>query len=439
MEILVVGAGASGLMAAVAAARAGAKVTVLEKERTPGRKLCVTGNGKCNMTNSYMGLEMLKTHCPDYVRGVLEQFSQTDAIGFFSQLGIYTKNRDGWIYPNSGQASQVLAVLLAEASHCGVRLHCQTPVTHIWKEDGRFYAQTPGWAYAGDACVLACGSKAAPQTGADGSGYGLAQSLGHRILPVAPVLTGLHVREKSFRRLAGIRCDGRLSAWSDGEILASAQGELQFTSYGISGIPAFQVSHEAITAFQAGKEVLLSADLFPDYPQKALAPYLRSRIETCPYKRAEDFLAGLFHEKLCRELLLCAGIAGRTPVTDLAQEELVRLAGCIKGFSGHMCGFQDFGHAQACMGGVDLESLIPYTMESAAVPGLYFAGELTDVDGACGGYNLQWAWSSGYVAGTSAACRSADKGSAAYTGAKEAGAGDGEKGEEESHGHALSD
>ena len=256
---------------------------------------------------------------------------------------------------------------------------------------------------------------------------------------MAPVLTGLHVREKSFRRLAGIRCDGRLSAWSDGAILASAQGELQFTSYGISGIPAFQVSHEAITVFQAGKEVLLSADLFPDYPQKALAPYLRSRIETCPYKRAEDFLAGLFHEKLCRELLLCAGIAGRTPVTDLAQEELVRLAGCIKGFSGHMCGFQDFGHAQACMGGVDLESLIPYTMESAAVPGLYFAGELTDVDGACGGYNLQWAWSSGYVAGTSAAGRSADKGSAAYTGAKEAGAGAGEKGEEESHGHALSD
>lgn len=403
MEVIVIGAGASGLMAAVTAAREGAKVTLLEKGRKPGRKLAVTGNGKCNLTNIHMDSQSFRGEEPDFVLPVLSQFKIPDTIRFFSGLGIYTKNRDGGIYPHSEQAVQVVQALAEEAAHRKVKCKYQTDIRCIEKKGGKFLVHTEGWTYEGDACILACGSPAAPDTGASADGYAYAQAFGHCLIPVYPVLTGLKTKGSLYPKLAGLRCEGKITVLADKAFAAESTGELQFTTYGISGIPAFQVSHYAVKAWEQGKKVLLCVDVLPDFEPEALLRFLEARAAQSSYKKASSYLSGLFHQKLIDVLLEEAGIPGNLPVEKITGEQIKRLARCIKGLSCPMSGHLDFSHAQACTGGVSTKEIHPVTMESRLVPGLYFAGEMVDIDGACGGYNLQWAWSSGYVAGMCAA------------------------------------
>ena len=410
MDVIVIGAGAAGLMAAVTAARAGARVTVLEKGKKPGRKLAVTGNGRCNLTNVRMEASCFRGEDPSFALPALKQFGTKETLRFFLELGIYTKNRDGGLYPHSEQAAQVVQVLTEEAAHRKIKCKYQTDIQKVEKRNGRFLVYTPGWTYEADTCILATGSPAAPDTGADASGYGYAESFGHSIVPVYPVLTGLKAEGSLFPKLSGLRCEGRLTVLADGKETASDIGELQFTSYGISGIPAFQVSHYAVKAWEQGRSVELSVHVLPEFDEKSLPAFLKARAMSCGYKTASSFLAGLFPQKLIDVLLFASGILPDMQAEAFTDEQFYALSAAISHLSGRMTGHLDISHAQACTGGVATGEIDPCTMESHLVDGLFFAGEMTDIDGACGGYNLQWAWSSGYVAGKHAAVWQPEKG-----------------------------
>ena len=278
MDVLVIGAGASGLMAAITAAKNGAKVTLLEKGAKAGRKLAITGNGRCNLTNTKIDEESFRGEHPDFAFGAFGQFDVQDTVRFFSSIGIYTKNRDHGLYPYSDQAPQVVQLLMEEAQRRKVKCKCSTEITKLEKKDGRFLAHTDGWTYEADACILACGSKAAPETGADGSGYDLAAGFGHTMVPVLPALTGLKAEKSRYPKLAGLRCDGRVTVRC-GDVCTSSRGELQFTSYGISGIPTFQVSHQAVRCWAEGKPVELSVNFLPDFTEAQQRAFLDARLQ----------------------------------------------------------------------------------------------------------------------------------------------------------------
>lgn len=385
-EILIIGGGASGLMAAVTAARAGAKVTLLEHNPTVERKLLVTGNGKCNLSNIYDRKDAYRSSHPAFVQGILEQFPVSKTIQFFSELGIYTKNRDGYLYPYSGQASSVAEVLRMEAEHLKVKIKTNAHIKLLAREGKKWLAVADGWSYKGDCVLLACGSKASEIPGADGSGYELAGALGHPVIKPLPALVALVCKGADFAKWAGVRVEGIVRLCVEGETFKAERGELQLTNYGISGIPIFQISRYAVRALDEGCRVSLKIDFFPDFDQEALAAFLEQRHQSTPYKSQKDLLIGLFPDKLIPQLL--------------KKDNLIQ---AIKEFPLQVVRSQPFSHAQVCSGGVDVASVDPVTLESKLHKGLYFAGEILDVDGACGGYNLQWAWSSGAIAGKYAA------------------------------------
>ena len=384
-RIVVAGGGASGLMAAIVAARKGAAVTILEQNDRPGKKICATGNGKCNLTNIEMPLDAFRGTHPKFVQEALKQFSVQDTIRFFSGLGIYTVNRNGYLYPHSGQAQSVVDVLCMEAKNLGVKIKTNEKVTGIYRED-TWKVRTQGWSYEADAVILANGSKASNIAGSDGSGYALAKMLGHHVVKPLPALTALRCSGKTFASWAGVRTEGEVTLCINGIPLKSEKGELQLTGYGVSGIPVFQLSRYAIRALHENCDVSLLLDFLPEFPMESIPVFLENRRKNCPYKNEKELLIGLFPDKLIRVLT--------------AQKDLVS---AIKEFPLTVTDGMPFEQAQVCSGGVDTSEVEESTMESRLVPGIYFAGELLDIDGTCGGYNLQWAWSSGVCAGSHAA------------------------------------
>ena len=389
-------------MAAITAARNGAKVTLLEKNRQTGKKLLVTGNGRCNFTNRNQELSNYRTDRPDLVKEALESFSVDDTVDFFESLGILTKERNGYLYPGSGQASSIADVLRLTAVKEGVKIACDTKALAVKRINDRFAVETEGWTYEADALILACGSKAAPETGSDGDGYTFAESMGHTVVDPLPALTGLCVAEKDGGKVAGVRADGAVTL-QIGEEKYCESGELQFTSYGLSGIPVFQISRYAARALNQGIECSVTLDLCPLRKRDQVLTRLKDRRAYTQERRGAAVLLGMFPDKLCSLLLERAGISLKKQGGDWTDEDCERLAEQIKGLHFTISRCRGYEQAQICTGGVPLTELDHTTMESRRVPGLYLTGELIDVDGACGGYNLQWAWTSGYLAGRAAA------------------------------------
>lgn len=418
-KVLVIGGGASGLMAAIAAAEHGAKVTLLERNRQVGKKILVTGNGRCNLTNMNQDSACYRGGEPGFASTVFRQFGLSETLRFFEKAGVYTRNRNGYLYPYSDQASSVADALRMEAEHLGVRLALGNQVLRLKVSENnvsgpRFTACTEGWNYEGDACVLAAGSAAFPSTGSDGSSYTLAKSLGHHIIKPLPALTSLQCREGFYGRLAGLRMEASVRILANGTELASDRGEVQFTKTGISGIPVFQVSRYAVRALDEGKKVEARLNLLPVFGEEkvteetgeadtALEEFFRKRIRESGWKSGEAFFSGLFAGKMAQCLLERSGIPKGKKAEEWSEKELFRLLSCIREFRTDILAGGNMEQAQVCSGGVDTSEICPETMESLLVPGLYLAGEALDIDGACGGYNLQWAWSSGYTAGLHAA------------------------------------
>ncbi len=408
-KVAVVGGGAAGMMAAVQAAYAGARVTVYERNDRVGKKILSTGNGKCNFSNEDMRAACYYGSGAGYVDGFYKQFGVAETKTFFRELGMRIKDRNGYLYPASEQAATVLDVLRYEMERLGIEICAGCRVTGI---DGpgnpgcRLTLETETAAYKKrtyDAVILACGGRAVPKTGSDGTGLAMAKRLGHRIVPTVPALTALRCRETFWKQVAGVRCEARLMLYIDGNGVSSVQGELQLTDYGISGIPVFQFSRIAAYALQEGRTVTVKIDLMPD-PGAAdtQEAFWAQRWERQKGQSMEQFVTGTVNKKVGLLLLKLAGIRETETVCEIEGARRRKLEQLFHAFEVTVKGTNSFEQAQVCAGGVDFAEVTD-RLESVRRPGLFFAGEMLDIDGICGGYNLQWAWSSGAVAGRAAA------------------------------------
>ena len=404
----IIGGGASGLVSAIAAARNGAQVTVLEHTVKFGKKLLATGNGRCNLTNNVLNAKHYPGN-PDFALQVINEFDRKMTFDFFEGIGVIPRsNPEGYVYPRSLQASSVVNALIGEADHLGVKLLGGVTTNGIFvnkvsDKDSIFSVQTDKGSFEFDRLILACGSKASPSTGSDGSGYQLVKQLGLELTPVVPALVPLTSSWKGFKELSGVRVKGTINLLLEGKLIASDEGELQLTDYGISGIPAFQVSRYAAYACTEN-DVNLEArlDFFPEYSFNELLSLFHRQMMNLGHIRCGDFLSGLLPEKLGRALLKLSKIDYDMAAGNLDNRKLRVLSQNAKSFCVPITGTQGFDRAQICAGGVRVSELSPETMECKRISGLYIVGELVDVDGLCGGYNLQFAWSSGSLAGQSA-------------------------------------
>ena len=401
---IIIGGGASGLMAAITAAKKGASVTVLEHTARPGKKILSTGNGKCNLTNLYMDPSCYRSEQKGFEETAIEKFPPSAAVSFFRELGVLTMDRGGYVYPMSGQAQTVLDALLRGADRSGVRIVTECGIEKAERRNDRFAVATDQGTFTGDFLILACGSKAAKGTGSDGSGYELAKQFGHRIVKPLPALVQLRCEGKLLPTAAGVRTECLVTIRTeDGKPVAKDRGELQITDYGISGIPVFQVSRYAAKLLDRKKKTFASLDFLPDLDETEVRSLLKEQKSCLSEESAETFLGGIFNKKLASVLLKAANIRPEKTAGLLTREELDRLFLVIREFVIPVKETNPFEQAQICAGGVDTAEIDRETMQSKRVPGLYIIGELLDVDGICGGYNLQWAWSSGYAAGSHAA------------------------------------
>lgn len=402
-DVIVVGGGASGLMAAITAASSGAEVTLVEQNDRVGRKILSTGNGRCNYTNLYQDPACYHCEKKSFPWGILQQFDVRQTVDFFQQLGIHPKSRNGYLYPNSDQASSVLDVLRMECARSHVEILNERKCMEILPQKTGFLLKTNSGKLRARRVILAAGSRASAVAGSDGSGYTLARQLGHTLLPILPALVQLRCREAFYKSISGVRVQGQVSIFADGECIAKDKGEIQLTNYGISGIPVFQVSGAAAKALYHGNPVMAVLDFMPDLEWEEFLQFLDTRVQIRPQKTLEEFFIGLFPKKLCDLWIRLGKFARGQCVDSISETQWINLAQRIKQFETNVVETNPFEQAQVCRGGVDTHEVHPQTLESNLVPGLYFAGEILDVDGLCGGYNLQWAWSSGHVAGREAA------------------------------------
>lgn len=402
-HVAVIGGGAAGMMAAITAAREGVKVTILEHKDRIGKKILSTGNGRCNFTNTYQTPACYRSDNRDFAWNIIQKFNVEKTISFFKELGIYPKDRNGYLYPYSDQAAAILEVLQIEIAKLDICVMTEINVLDIQPVKRGIRVTTEKKTITVDSVILACGSKAAPVTGSDGSGYQLAKLLGHRIVPVLPALVQLRCAEKFYKSISGVRVQGTVEIYADDISLASDTGEIQLTNYGISGIPVFQVSRYAAKAIYQKQSVTAVLNFMPDMNKDEFLSFLQERITLCPHKTLDEFFTGIFPKKLCELWIRLSRLPKEMRVSDLSGEQLEKLVLLIQHLRTHITETNAFEQAQICCGGVDTTEINPDTLESNYVPGIYFAGELLDVDGICGGYNLQWAWSSGFVAGREAA------------------------------------
>lgn len=401
-KIAIVGGGASGMVAAIMAAREGASVTLFEQKERLGKKLLSTGNGRCNYTNAKMDVSCFRGEELAIVEHVLRRFDTQDTLRFFEKLGIVPKERNGYYYPQSDQAAAVLDVLCMEIRRLQVTVCCQTKVISIQKKKD-FSIRTSEGVFHADAVILSTGGQASPALGSDGSGYELAKSLGHHMNPVVPALVQLHGKGTFFKMVSGVRVDAEVSLYVEGECLASDYGEVQLTNYGISGIPVFQISRYAALALYEKKRPVVNIDFMPKYSKRELLSFLTERRSYDLQKTAEEFLIGMLNRKLIPVLLRAAAIRPEKTLKEITVEDLERFAKKCKAFEIEIIGTNSFEQAQICAGGIRTAEIYQKTLESRIVHGLYLTGELLDVDGICGGYNLQWAWATGAIAGMEAA------------------------------------
>lgn len=403
-KIVIVGGGASGMTAAIAAAKENpaAKIRILERKDLPGKKILSTGNGRCNFTNQVMHMNCFFSDTPNGIEEVLQQFGTKETLDVFSDLGILPKDRNGYYYPRSDQASSIVSVLRTRLQQAGVEVETNVYVTGLKKTKKGFLISADGKKYEADAVILACGGKAAPALGSDGSGYDLAKSMGHHMVPVVPALVQLKVDRFALKAAAGVRTDAEVSFYEDGAYIAKDQGEVQITAYGLSGIPIFQISRCAAKALYYHKNAVVHLDLIPQMDQKELLGFLTKRMEQRQMLTMSKFLIGIFNQKLIPCILRYAGIREQTKVSELSKTSFSALLHACKNMEFVITDTNGFEHAQVCAGGIRFDEVSHDTMESLCCKNLYLAGELLDVDGICGGYNLQWAWASGYLAGTAA-------------------------------------
>lgn len=418
-DVIVVGAGASGLAAAVEAARAGAPVLVLEKNHVPGRKILSTGAGKCNFSNRKVSAAAYHGAPAAFLRKAFSALPPAGVPAFFESLGLFfTEGEGGKLFPRSMKAQDVVAVLMNELTSRGVTVLTLTEALSIIPGPGGFTVETqkvpPQWdrkaprgekaSFSAGKVILAAGGPCYPQIGGASRGYDLLRALGHSVSPARPSLVPLKVRESFVKELDGVRLEAVLTLRAGGKQAARAAGELLFTDYGISGPAALDVSRAAAEALAQG-QVFAEADLFPDIKAAALEAGLAERARLFAERPFPHFAAGIHNDRLLKVCAALAGIPWQALTGTMDRAELHKLASLLKALPLEISGTLGFGDAMVAAGGCPSSEVDPATFASKKVKGLYVTGELLDIDGDSGGYNLHLAWTSGMLAGRDAAGR----------------------------------
>lgn len=405
-HVIIIGGGAAGMIAAISAKRQGARVTILEKNPRVGKKILVTGNGRCNFTNINTDIEYYNGKNPKFAYSALSQFDPYTTINFFEKLGIAHKVEEcGKVFPMSDQASSVLDVLLYELNNIGVDIICNAHVKNILKKDNVFKVELKDKSpIKGDSIIISTGGKAMPSTGSDGSGFKLAKNLGHNIINIFPALVQLKLEGSFFNQIQGVKLVGTAELLHKNNTLAMDRGDILFTNYGISGPPILQLSRKAGELLQKGEKPILKISIIDTMSREELRHYITQRFKNSTKKTVEFSLVGLINKRLIPVLLREAEIDNtKKLVSNLSSKERESIIHILTDWRFNIRGTKSWPSAQVTAGGVDTDEIDPSTLESKLVKNLFFAGEVIDIDGLCGGFNLQWAWSSGFVAGRCAA------------------------------------
>ncbi|MFQ9515455.1 MAG: NAD(P)/FAD-dependent oxidoreductase [Eubacterium sp.] len=391
MKVIIIGAGAAGLTAAIKAAECGASVTVLEHENKPGKKILITGNGKCNITNTNLSADKYYGK-KEFIEKVIRSFNCRDTITFFENMGVVTKDKNGYIYPMSDQASTVLNTLRDTALNMGVSIKTNNSIERIEKSADGFDIHI-GILLHCDKLIIATGGKSFPKTGATGEGYRWAETFGHRIITPKPALTALICKNTGLSKASGVRTRAKISVINHGTVSGSDMGEIQITDYGVSGIPVFNVSRLADTGSK------LTIDFMPDldfeYAEKLIKNIMKNRW----FMSVSSALNGYFNDRLIHAILDSSNIDRAISAKKITKGQIHELTCRIKEYTVEVKSRRGFEFAQVTQGGIDTDEIDGNTMESKLIHNLYFAGEIMNVDGICGGYNLQFAWSTGMIAG----------------------------------------
>lgn len=394
--IVIIGGGAAGLISAITAKTSTNKVTILEKNATCGKKILATGNGKCNYWNSDQNLLHYNSSNQELLSQLITPLIQQEALAFFSNLGIVPKIKNGYYYPFSNQAITIKNALLNEIAKKDIEIRTDFAVEKIKKEEECLAIYSTNEKIIADKVIVATGSKASPKTGSTGDGYKILTKLGHQIIPPHPALVQLKTEGDYLKRWSGIRTDVKISLYENGTLLKEETGEIQLTDYGVSGICVFNLSRHVSIGLSKNKKEEVSINFLPfisESPQEFLAKQFANK------NSIKTQLEGILNSKLVDIILEISSINKNKTYNELTSSEKEILVSSLVSFKTKIIGTNSFDQAQVCSGGIPLTEINLETMESKIVKNLYIVGELLDVDGDCGGYNLGFAWMSGIKAG----------------------------------------
>ena len=406
-KIAIIGGGASGLACAIEIMRTvenkdDVKVTILERLPRVGKKILVTGNGRCNLTNINASVKDYRGDAY-FTEYALNQYSPQSNIEFFNSLGLYTRTEDeGRVYPLSNQASSVLDALRFECARLGIEIICDYRAVHLKTVDtGVTTKIVVNNRDRFDYVVVACGGMSCKAHGTDGDAYELLKMFGHKIIPPAPALVSLNC-EDFTKALKGVRSICKMNLIIDGEKALENYGEVQFTDYGLSGIPIMQLSR--FVSVSPSNDIYIELDTTPDFTDEEIRKYLYSRRDV-DKGLCENMLSGIMNKQLCIALMKECEIQVNGRTNELSDAQIEKLAKIIKCWKIKIKNSRSFDYAQVTAGGADCSQFNAETMESALISNVFCCGEALNIDGDCGGYNLQWAWSSGRIAGSTIAER----------------------------------
>jgi predicted Rossmann fold flavoprotein len=399
-KVAIIGGGASGLMAALSAARAGADVTIYEHNSSVGKKILASGNGRCNIINTTASADDYAGNDPHFAAYALKQLSFVYFEQFCHSIGLVLDiKEDGRCYPLSNEAKSVLIAFKSAVTDAGVKILTEINVTEISKKDNQFIVHADKDKKEFDRVLIATGSEAAPQLGASADGYNFAKKFGHEIIPTYPSLVQLHLNSKNHHKMAGVKTTAEVTLIIDGKSKEKIQGDILFTPYGISGLAILDISQHASYSILHRQKVAVSLNLLPRYDRHSLANVIEKLFTCVPNHTVHTALCGVIPAKLATYLLEDAAIPLSTAVSALTPKEIKKLTHLLGEWKFEVSDTHGFKHAEVSGGGVSTTEVNNKTMESKLIDGLYFAGEILDIVGRRGGYNFNFAWASGMIAG----------------------------------------
>lgn len=396
MKVAIIGGGASGLVASIYAKEKNNEVVVFEKNNICGKKILASGNGRCNFFNEDQNINHYHSKNEEILKEMITKENLKEVLHFFDRIGIIPKKKNGYYYPSSNQATSIQKTLLLEAKYKGVSFLMDKNVKNITNIENKFQVETEDQKYYFDKLILATGSNASLKQKTNG--YQLAENLGHSIITPKPTLVQLKSSGKFLKKWAGIRCDVKISIYEENILKKEEEGEIQLTDYGVSGICVFNVSRIASIGIEKGKKINLSINFIP-FIKENIKEFLNNFASNHPKRTIKEVLESILNCKLVDVLLEQASIPKEKKYMDLTKTEKNKLTQTLISFSIPIIDTKEMEFAQVSLGGVSIREINPNTMESKKIKNLYFAGELLDVDGDCGGYNLSFAFLSGIKAG----------------------------------------